>query len=121
MPQETYEEACVRHATNQGLIPPRDLLQQHGFSTQLLQTGGFVMVLQAYKDERVQVWITQDSDPQDAYGDDPGTPATYLITAQSVPSKDDDYQDEEELAASYGVLLSDVLSTVQQYALEVYD
>jgi len=60
---ETYEEACQRAATSQGLDPIRQALEAEGFTTHVDQTGGFYMCLRVDSTllEGGYVYITDDT------------------------------------------------------------
>ena len=64
---ETYQEACMRHAEHQGLLPIMEALSRvYGDQVELEQTGGFCMTVSVPAPQAIQgqpdafVWVTND-------------------------------------------------------------
>jgi hypothetical protein len=84
MYQPSYEDKCRQHATAQGLDPICARLRQTGFKPQLLQTGGFVMVAEAFYNSQIQILVTHE-------GDGPQDDRPYLIGVYPRHAKDDEW------------------------------
>lgn len=103
-----YDRACALHATAQGLDEPKAALKAAGFSPTVLQTGGFVMVLQAFKNERLQVWVTKEGETDNDNN--------FVVGAYRPTHSDEGvYDGDEELDVLYEIPLNEVPTRVRTF------
>lgn len=58
----SYDVACARYATDQGLDPIGTILTLSGIPWELWQTGGFCMVIHiAHTDPNYYLWLTDEN------------------------------------------------------------
>lgn len=105
---ETYEEACRRAATSQGLDPIRRALEAEGLATHVDQTGGFCMCLRVNSTvlQGGYVWVTDDTPA--------GEEHEYIVCLYGPQDEETGY-DQEALREQYPITtLEAVVETVRE-------
>lgn len=65
-PELSYDEACRAAATRQGLDPIRGALDAAGIANDLIQSGGWIMLVEVRRADGTWLWINASE-----YADDP--------------------------------------------------